>query len=50
MPIVYSVVSRGETVLCNAQRGNGNFTEVARSMLPNIATRNNTKTTYTSDT
>jgi len=36
-------------ILCNAQRGAGNFTEVVRSMLRNIGTQNDSKTTYTSD-
>lgn len=48
MTIFYSVIARGDTPLCSHQNQTGNFDEVVRSMLPNIPTRNDAKTTYTS--
>jgi hypothetical protein len=49
MPIHYSVVARGATALASYQEGAGNFEQVVGSMLPNIPTRNNAKTTYTTN-
>jgi len=47
--IVYSLVARGSVILCSHQNGEGRFEEVVGSMLPNIPTRNDAKTTYTSN-
>ena len=48
MPLWYSCVARGGTILCSHQEGVGNFDETTRSILPNIPTRNDAKTTYNS--
>ncbi|ELU08344.1 hypothetical protein CAPTEDRAFT_181820 [Capitella teleta] len=49
MTILYSVISRGPTVLCSHASGSGNYHEVVKSMLPNIPTASDAKTTYTSN-
>lgn len=49
MPLHYSVISCGDTILCSEQIGAGNFNEVVKSMLPNISTRSDARTTYTSN-
>ncbi|KAK3090721.1 hypothetical protein FSP39_014088 [Pinctada imbricata] len=49
MTITYSCISRGNTILCSHQIGEGNFENVVTSMLPNMPTRNDGKTTYKSD-
>ncbi|CAH1246883.1 vesicle-associated membrane protein 7-like [Branchiostoma lanceolatum] len=47
MAILYSCISRGTTVLADSTSASGNFREIVSGILPNIPTRNNTKTTYT---
>ena len=49
MTIVYSLIARGTTILCSHQSQSGSFTNVAKQMLGNIPTRNDTKITYTSE-
>lgn len=49
MTIVYSCVANGTTVLCSHQIGAGSFETVVESILRNIPTRNDGKTTYSSD-
>ena len=46
MPILYSVVARGNTVLARFASCTGNFAEVAEQILKNI-TPENAKLTYT---
>ena len=49
MTIYYSVIARGATPLCSYQEGAGNFEQIVRSMLPNIPTRIDARTTYTTN-
>ena len=49
MPIVYSLISRGATVLCNSRTVEGDFSNLQASILPKIPTQNDAKTTYTSN-
>jgi len=49
MTILYSLISRGAVVLCSHKNGEGNFVEAVRKILPNIPTKADAKTTYTSD-
>jgi len=46
MPIIYSVVARGNTVLAEYASARGNFDQVARKILQKIPTQNN-KMSYT---
>ncbi|KAL5017882.1 hypothetical protein ScPMuIL_003604 [Solemya velum] len=49
MTIVYSCIARGKVILCSHQIGSGSFEHVVESMLRNVATQNDGKITYTSD-
>lgn len=49
MTITYSCIARGTTVLCKHQVGSGTLQSTVDSMLPNIPTRNDGKTTYKSE-
>ncbi|XP_077998958.1 vesicle-associated membrane protein 7-like [Glandiceps talaboti] len=51
MTILYSCVARGPTVCILAEHSmtSGNFKEIANSMLKNIPSRGNQKTTYTAE-
>lgn len=49
MTILYGLISRGAVVLCSHQSGEGNYVEAVRKILPNIPTRADAKTTYTSN-
>lgn len=49
MAITYSCISRGTTILCSHQTGSGSFENVVQSILKNIPTRNDGKTTYQSE-
>ncbi|KAK2161205.1 hypothetical protein LSH36_120g14010 [Paralvinella palmiformis] len=49
MTIYYSIIARGTTPLCSYQEGAGNFEQIVSSMLPNIPTRNDARTTYTTN-
>ncbi|XP_035668868.1 vesicle-associated membrane protein 7-like [Branchiostoma floridae] len=46
MAILYSCIARGTTVLADSTSASGNFREIMSGILPNIPTRNDTKTTY----
>ncbi|XP_071132535.1 vesicle-associated membrane protein 7-like [Mytilus edulis] len=48
MTILYSCVARGTTILCSQANAGGSFENEVTSMLPNIPTRNDGKTTYKS--
>ena len=48
MPILYSTIARGTTVLANFAACHGNFTEVAEQILPKVPPEN-TKLTYSHD-
>uniref|UniRef100_A0A8W8ILU4 Vesicle-associated membrane protein 7 n=1 Tax=Magallana gigas TaxID=29159 RepID=A0A8W8ILU4_MAGGI len=49
MAITYSSISRGTTILCSHQTGSGSFENVVQSIIKNIPTRNDGKTTYQSE-
>ncbi|XP_048758004.1 vesicle-associated membrane protein 7-like [Ostrea edulis] len=49
MAITYSCISRGTTILCSHQTGAGSFEKLVQSVLSNIPTRNDGKTTYQSE-
>lgn len=49
MPIVYSLVSRGATVLAEYTNTSGNFAQVTRKVLERIDTGRNTKISYACD-
>ncbi|XP_064631577.1 vesicle-associated membrane protein 7-like [Lineus longissimus] len=49
MTIVFSCIARGPTILCSHSSSYGNYDEVARSMLPNIPTRNDHRKSYSSN-
>lgn len=49
MTILYSCVSRGTTILCSHSNAGASFENEVTSMLPNIPTRNDGKTTYKSN-
>lgn len=47
MTIFYSCIARGSTILCSHQIGAGNYEQAAESVLTNLPTRNDGKTTIT---
>jgi hypothetical protein len=49
MTILYSCIARGTTILCSQSNAGTSFENEVTSMLPNIPTRNDGKTTYTSN-
>ncbi|KAK6171532.1 hypothetical protein SNE40_019703 [Patella caerulea] len=49
MTITYSCICRGTTILVSHQIGSETYQDVVESMLPNIPTTNDAKTTYTSN-
>ena len=47
MTIIYSCIARGSAILCSHQIGAGNYEQAAESVLANLPTRNDGKTTIT---
>ncbi|XP_067133438.1 vesicle-associated membrane protein 7-like [Centruroides vittatus] len=47
--ILYSTIARDDVLLVSSQKISGNFETMVLSMLPNISTHRNTKTSYTSN-
>jgi vesicle-associated membrane protein 7 len=47
MPILYSAIARGSTILCSHQSTIGNFEEVMVNILPNIPLSQDARTSYT---
>lgn len=49
MPIIYSIISRGNTVLAEYTNNSGNFVQITRRILDRIPTSKSTKVSYVYD-